>query len=70
MVRAWAIGESITAAEYVAVCARIFGRRRPHGHPDRVVAGMVALFPLRLEHEMNRLRGIAFDVINPQGDVA
>lgn len=70
MVRAWAIGEPITAAEYLAIRDRIFGRRFPHGHPDRVVAGMVALFPMRLEHEMNRLRGLAFDVINPRGDVA
>lgn len=69
MGRAWAIGEPITAAEYVVIRERIFGRRYPHGHPDRVVAGIIALAPLRLEHEMNRLRGLAFDVINPQGDV-
>jgi hypothetical protein len=55
------MGDTMTSAEYVAICARIFGKRRPRGPPHLVLEKLIAFAPLRFDFELARQRGKAFD---------
>lgn len=62
----WTYGDPVNPDEYKALCERLalaanVRRRRAIPNPARVLAALHALVPMRLEHEMNRLRGLAFD---------
>jgi hypothetical protein len=55
----------ITASEYRSIVRRVFGGRADSvmrsGSPARVLALISSIFPMRLEFEVARYRGLAFD---------
>ena len=62
--KAYVYGDTITKSEFMKVRRRLApkaGKRLRRATQDKVVAAMHHLAPNRLEHEVNRLRGIAFD---------
>lgn len=61
MTKPWNIGDEVTSAEYLYVVERLWGRRKPNGHPHRIISALVATAPLRLDYEMNRYRRMAYD---------
>lgn len=54
-------GSPITAQEVAAIKARFFPGKQIIAPAAAMLAGIHARFPMRLEHEVNRLRGWAFD---------
>lgn len=58
----WTYGDPISPQEYMAIRAKCITRRRRHmPNPAQFLAAFHAAAPMLLEHEVNRLRGYAFD---------
>jgi len=61
---AYAYGDPITRSEFLAVRSCLLPKRRSRLHklsPEKFLAAAYHLAPARLEHEVNRKRGIAHD---------
>ncbi len=59
--RPYSYPEAVTAQEFVAVASVFLGARRIMQPPALMMRMWHNALPLRLEFEVNRLRGFAFD---------
>src|ERR1700736_1179568 len=64
---AYAYGDGYTSAEYLAAAKVFFPNGARHPSPGAAMQSMYQLNSMRLEHEINRARGLAFDSNQDEG---
>ena len=62
MAKPYVSGDPITQGEYRAIVKLFFPKQHIRGKMKDVLKRISDYRPMRLEHEVNRLRGFAFDI--------